>query len=89
MANPIPLPKLDVTSRILVIRGQRVLLDSTLAALYGVATFRFNEAVKRNQERFPVDFAFRLTSGEFAALTSQNAMSKPGRGGRRSWRRRS
>lgn len=76
--------KPDVTSRILLIRGQRVLLDSTLAALYGVPTFRFNEAVKRNQGRFPADFAFRLTAGEFAALTSQIAMSKPGRGGRRS-----
>jgi hypothetical protein len=64
-------PKPDVASRILLIRGHRVLLDSTLAALYGVATFRFNEAVKRNQARFPADFAFRLTAGEFDALTSQ------------------
>jgi hypothetical protein len=76
--------KPDVASQILLIRGQRVLLDSTLAALYGVVTFRFNEAVKRNQARFPADFAFRLKSGEFHALTSQYAMSKRGRGGRRS-----
>ena len=84
MANSLTDPKPDVASQILLIRGQRVLLDSTLAALYGVLTFRFNEAVKRNQARFPADFAFRLTSGELEALTSQNAMSKPGRGGRRS-----
>jgi len=84
VANSLSDPKPDIASRILLIRGQRVLLDSTLAGLYGVATFRFNEAVKRNQARFPADFTFRLTSGEFDALTSQNAMSKPGRGGRRS-----
>ena len=68
---------------ILTIRGQRVILDRDLAALYGVPTFRFNEAVKRNRRRFPDDFMFRLTADEFAALTSQIAMSKPGRGGRR------
>jgi ORF6N domain len=66
------------------IRGQSVLLDSDLARLYGVQTFRFNEAIKRNAPRFPEDFMFRLTFEEFAALTSQNAISKPGRGGRRS-----
>lgn len=68
---------------ILVIRGQRVILDRDLAALYAVPTFRFNEAVKRNRKRFPNDFMFQLTAGEVAVLTSQNAMSKPGRGGRR------
>ena len=63
-------------------RGERVILDSDLARLYGVPTFRFNEAVKRNLERFPGDFRFQLTVEESAALTSQIAMSKPGRGGR-------
>ena len=53
------------------------------AALYGIPTFRFNEAVKRNQKRFPDDFMFQLTAQEYAVLTSQFAMSKPGRGGRR------
>lgn len=68
---------------ILTIRGQKVILDRDLAALYGVPTFRFNEAVKRNRRRFPDDFMFRLTADEFAALTSQIAISKMGRGGRR------
>jgi hypothetical protein len=65
------------------IRGQKVILDSDLAALYGVPTFRFNEAIKRNRDRFPLDFMFQLTVEEHAALTSQIAMSKRGRGGRR------
>ena len=72
-----------IQSRILVLRGERVLLDRDLAALYGVPTFRFNEAIKRNAVRFPDDFRFQLTADEMAALTSQFAMSKPGRGGRR------
>jgi len=58
-------------------------MDRDLAALYGIPTFRFNEAVKRNQKRFPDDFMFQLTAQEYAVLTSQFAMSKPGRGGRR------
>ena len=65
------------------IRGQRVILDSDLARIYGVPTFRFNEAIKRNKNRFPADFIFKLTHIEFDSLTSQFAMSKPGRGGRR------
>lgn len=65
------------------IRGQRVLLDFDLAAIYGVPTFRFNEAIKRNRARFPEDFLFQLTEEETRALTSQTAMSKVVRGGRR------
>jgi hypothetical protein len=72
-----------IDDMILTIRGQKVILDRDLAALYGVPTFRFNEAVKRNRKRFPDDFMFQLTTGELAALTSQIAMSKIGRGGRR------
>ena len=73
-----------VESRILTLRGQRVMLDSDLARLYGVPTHRFNEAVKRNGNRFPDDFAFPVTQEEFTSLISQNAISKsPGRGGRR------
>ena len=68
---------------IVTIRGQKVILDRDLAALYGVPTFRFNEAVKRNRRRFPDDFMFQLTSAELAALTSQIAISNIGRGGRR------
>jgi hypothetical protein len=60
---------------IFTIRGQRVILDADLAHLYGVPTFRFNEAVKRNQDRFPDDFAFRLTAKEMADLRSQFATS--------------
>jgi hypothetical protein len=80
--------------RILTIREQRVLLDADLARLYCVETRALNQAVKRNQERFPEEFAFQLTEEEFLALsptgasgsaplTSQTVMSKPGRGGRR------
>ena len=68
---------------ILTLRGRRVLLDSDLAALYGVETKALNQAVKRSQERFPEDFAYQLTQKEFTALMSQNVMSKGGRGGRR------
>ncbi len=66
-----------------MIRGHKVMLDTALAALYQVATFRLNEAVKRNRERFPKDFMFQLTSVEAELLTSHFAMSKTGRSGRR------
>jgi hypothetical protein len=59
------------------------MLDSHLAEMYKVPTFRLNEAVKRNRRRFPKDFMFRLGREEASSLTSQFAMSKPGRGGRR------
>jgi hypothetical protein len=72
-----------IAQSILVLRGQRVLLDSELAALYGVATKRFNEQVKRNLDRFPADFMFQLSAEELATLRSHFATSKPGRGGRR------
>jgi hypothetical protein len=75
-----------VESLIRVIRGQKVLLDTDLAALYEVPTFRLNEAVKRNRDRFPDDFMFQLTAEEVRVLTSHFAMSnnpKVGRGGRR------
>jgi len=73
----------SVESRILVLREQKVILDTDLAELYGVPVKRLNEQVKRNQERFPSDFMFRLTVEENEALRSQNATSKMGRGGRR------
>jgi hypothetical protein len=73
----------DVHQLIRTIRGHRIILDTDLARIYGVPTFRLNEAVKRNRRRFPEDFLFQLTAAEHAALTSQIAMSKPGRGGRR------
>jgi hypothetical protein len=76
--------KLDtVGSAIYLIRGQRVMLDSDLAAVYGTSTTRLNEQFRRNRRRFPKDFAFRLTSAESKRLISQFAISKKGRGGRR------
>jgi len=74
-------PELDELIR--EVRGQKVMLDTDLARIYGIPTFRFNEAIKRNRERFPEDFMFRLTGAEVAGLTSQFAISKKGRGGRR------
>lgn len=68
----------EIERRIYSIRGVRVILDADLAALYGIPTFRFNEAVKRNRHRFPADFMFRLTPAEFVALQSQIAIPKPG-----------
>src|SRR6266702_7176666 len=79
----LPVPLELIERRIYVIRGQKVMLDTDLAELYQVATFRLNEAVKRNADRFPEDFMFQLTKEEADALTSQFAMSKTGRGGRR------
>ena len=64
-------PKKTIETLILTIRGQKVILDADLADLYGVPTFRFNEAFKRNRRRFPDDFAFQLTAKEFAELKSK------------------
>jgi hypothetical protein len=72
-----------IDSVIHLVRGERVILDTDLAKVYGIPTFRLNEAVKRNRERFPNDFLFQLSKDEFDALKSQIAMSKKGRGGRR------
>jgi len=66
---------------IFLIRGQKVILDTELAKLYGVAVGRLNEAVKRNIERFPNDFMFQLSFQDLRALRSQIAISKPVRGG--------
>ncbi len=70
----------DITHAILVLRGQRVILDRDLAAIYGVTTKRLNEQVKRNAERFPEDFMFQLTPEEAELSRSQFATLKPGRG---------
>ena len=59
-----------IQSKIYVIRGQRVMLDRDLASMYGVETKVLNQAVKRNIERFPEDFMFQLTKGEYEILTS-------------------
>ena len=69
-----------ITRTILVLRGQRVILDRELAAIYGVPTGRLNEAVKRNAERFPEDFMFQLTRDEAEFSRSQIAIFNGGRG---------
>ena len=63
-----PVPVEHITQSILVLRGQRVLLDAELAALYGATTKRLNEQVKRNAARFPEDFLFRLSAAEVEIL---------------------
>ena len=72
----------NVEGAIHLIRGQRVMLDSDLAAIYGVTTKRLNEQLRRNRSRFPSDFAFQLTAEEFTNLKSQIATSSF-HGGRR------
>ena len=76
----------DIVARIVSVRGQRVLLDSDLAVVYGVTTARLNQQVNRNLDRFPADFIIQLTDQEVAVLMLQFATSKQradGRGGRR------
>ena len=80
------IPAERIERSILLIRGQKVLLDSDLASLYGVTTKRLNEQVKRNIERFPVDFMFQLNGEEHEALRSQIATLKAGRGQHRKYR---
>jgi hypothetical protein len=74
-----------VTRCIHIIRGQRVMLDTDLAALYGVEVKRLNEQVRRNAERFPPEFMFQLTPREFEALRSQFATLEKGRGQHRKY----
>jgi hypothetical protein len=82
--SSLAVPVERIEKAILVVRGQKVLLDSSLAELYGVTTFNLNKAVKRNQKRFPEDFMFRLSKEENERLRFQIGISKPeGRGGRR------
>ena len=79
MANDL----VQIRNLIYEIRGQKVMLDSDLAALYEVPTYRLNESVKRNIKRFPSNFMFQLTKDEYDTLISQIAISKNTRGGRR------
>jgi hypothetical protein len=72
-----------IVSKILFLRGEKVLLDRDLAELYGVETRVLNQAVRRNFQRFPEDFMFQLTEKEFDSLRSQSVISKRGKGGRR------
>jgi len=70
MTPIIPKPE-NLAKLVFVIRGEKVLLDSDLADLYGVATKVLNQAVKRNLDRFPTDFMFQLTSEEWEGMRSQ------------------
>jgi len=79
----VKIPLERIAKAIFQIRGEKVILDSNLATLYGVSTARLNQQVNRNIDRFPGDFMFRLTPAEFNSLILQNATSKKGRGGRR------
>lgn len=76
---------IDLSQNIRTIRGQRVLLDEDLAALYGVSTKVFNQAVRRNLPRFPADFLLQLTDAEGDSLRSQIVTLKPGRGQHRKY----
>ena len=81
-------PVEQIESRILLVRGQKVMLDTDLAELYGISTGRFNQQVRRNRDRFPSDFMFQLMNQEVERLRSQIAISigetrEAGRGGRR------
>ncbi len=78
----VSIPEEVIISKIYLIRNHKVMLDSDLAELYDVPTRRLNEQVKRNQDRFPDDFMFTLTTEEWQDLKSQNATSRSW-GGRR------
>ncbi|MEA3433991.1 MAG: ORF6N domain-containing protein [Campylobacterota bacterium] len=64
----------EISSKILTLRGQQVILDRDLAGLYQVKSIRLREQVKRNSKRFPNDFMFRLTEDEIETMVSQNAI---------------
>jgi len=76
MTQIVPQPE-NLAKLVLLVRGEKVLLDSDLAALYGVATKVLNQAVKRNLDRFPADFMFQLTPEEWAGMRSQIVTSYP------------
>jgi len=80
MGNDVSDPLAEVAGRILIVRGQRVMLDADLAQLYGVSTKAFNQAVRRNRSRFPADFLLELTNQEVARSRSQLVTLKTGRG---------
>jgi len=72
-----------VSSKILVLRNQKVILDGDLAELYGVPVRQLNQQIKRNLNRFPADFRFTVTAAEYENLKSQNVISSSTHGGRR------
>ena len=74
-----------IGARIHIVRGQSVMLDSDLADVYGVETYRINEAVKRNSKRFTPAYSFQLDENEWDALRSQTAIINTGRGRHRKY----
>lgn len=78
------IPPERIERAILLIRGEKVMIDADLAALYGVPTGNLVRALKRNQERFPTDFAYQLTQKELTNLICQSGISSFPHGGRRS-----
>ncbi len=81
--SAIAVARKKVDSKILVLRGQRVILDTDLAELYGVKVRHLNQQVKRNAKRFPLAFLFQLSPHELKILRSQNVISSEGHGGAR------
>jgi hypothetical protein len=81
--NPIHPPVEQIERRIFLIRGHKVMIDYDLAELYQVDTGSLCRAVRRNADRFPEDFVFRLSNEEFKNLRCQNGISNSGYGGRR------
>ena len=85
MSDPATLPRTvlpleNITNEILLLRGQKVLIDASLAALCGVTTQRLNDQVNRNLDRFPPDFLFQATAAEFALVRPRIASLNSGRG---------
>ena len=74
MTNGVVIPDEVVMNKIYLIRGHKVMLDRDLAELYGVKSIRLREQVKRNQDRFPVNFMFQLDEKEVDGMVSQNAI---------------
>jgi phage regulator Rha-like protein len=86
MSNPVAKLSINELGRLICeIRGQRVMLDSDLASIYGVETKALNRAVKRNRDRFPKDFVFQLTGRESELLRRQFGTLKTGRGAHRKY----
>ena len=83
MENEILTPQIKIEDKILVIRGQQVMIDRDLAELYGVETRSLNQAVKRNIERFPEEFCFQFNKEEFINWKSQIVISNPDKMGLR------
>ncbi len=77
------IPVERIAASIYLIQGEKIMLDSDLAKLYGVTTGNLNKAVKRNERRFPEDFMFQLTPDEYETLKFQIGIANEGKGGRR------